>query len=261
MKIARAFEAWQAAPSDNPRVSCLDWAKENARVELGDAVPAAERERAIDLAAEKLERPIDAVLAGAGDAPELRASDQDRARAERQRLDHVDAAPEAAVDHDRGLTAGRLDHPGKRADRSDGAVELAAAMIGDDDSIDAALDRLSRFVRMQEALEDERPAPQAAQPIDVMPADVRIELLDHERAEGGHRGARGVIGESRLRRLTHPHDPPRPAQEVGDGARAPAQGEGHSVAGVAVASGDHLVVDGEDKRLVSGGRRARGEFL
>src|SRR5580693_12196 len=79
--------------------------KENAPIELGHPVPTAERERAIDLAPVELERPEDAVFAGTGDAPEVRASDQHGACAERERLEHVDAAAEAAVDQDRRSAA------------------------------------------------------------------------------------------------------------------------------------------------------------
>ena len=77
--------------------------EKDAPIEPGDAIPAAERKGPIDLAPEKLEHPENAVLAGAGDAPEVRAADQHGARAKRQRLDDVDAAPEAAVDKHRRL--------------------------------------------------------------------------------------------------------------------------------------------------------------
>jgi hypothetical protein len=70
--------------------------EKDARVELGDAVPAAEREPAIDLAPEELEHPEDAVLSGAGDAPEARAADQNRARPERQRLERARGPSTAA---------------------------------------------------------------------------------------------------------------------------------------------------------------------
>src|ERR1700749_4436977 len=97
--------------------------KKDACVELGDSVPAPKRERAVDLAPEELQHPEDAVLPGAGDAPEMRAPDHHRARAERQRLDDVDAATKAAVDEHRRFTRDRLDNAGKRADRGDRAVE------------------------------------------------------------------------------------------------------------------------------------------
>ena len=60
-------------------------AKEDARIEPGDAVPAAERERAIDLAAIEFEYPEDAFLPAAGDAPEVRPADQLGARPKRPR--------------------------------------------------------------------------------------------------------------------------------------------------------------------------------
>ena len=97
-------------------------------------------------------------------------------------------------------------------------------------------------------------------PVDVAPADVRIELLGHQRTEGADRGPFPVIGEGRRRRLAHPHEPAGPAQEVEHALRAPAQGKGHAIAGVAVAPRHHLVVDGEDERPIAGRRGARGEF-
>jgi hypothetical protein len=51
----------------------------------------------------KVEHPEHPVLARAGDAPEMRAADEDRARAKRQRLDDVDPAAKAAI----GLAGGR----------------------------------------------------------------------------------------------------------------------------------------------------------
>ena len=100
-------------------------------------------------------------------------ADQHRARAERQRLDDVDAAAEAAVDQHRRCAADRLDDARQRADRGDCAVELAPAVIGDDDSVGAALQRFARIVRMQKALDHQRAAPLPAQPFDVAPADRR----------------------------------------------------------------------------------------
>ena len=234
--------------------------KEYAGVELVDPVPTAKRQRAVDLTPEEVEHPENAILAGAGDAPEVRAADQHRARAERQRLDDVDAAAKAAVDQDRRPPAGRLDHARQRQDRCDCAVKLAAAVVGDDDSVSAAADRFARVVRVQEALDEERPAPLLAQTVDVTPTNVGIELLVHQRAEGDDRGPFAVIDEGRRRRLRHAHEPARPAQEVEHAARTPPQRKRHAVAGVAVAARHHLIVDGEDERLVTGRRRAGREF-
>src|ERR1700733_14057353 len=162
--------------------------EKEAPIELAHSVPAAERERADDLAPEEFERPEDAILPGAGDAPKVRAADHDRAGAKRQRLDDIDSTPEAAVDEHRRPAADRLDHTGKRADRGDRPVELAPAMIGDDDPVGAAFDRLARFTGVQQTLDQERPAPLPAQPFDIAPADIRVQLLVHQRAEGADRG-------------------------------------------------------------------------
>ena len=131
----------------------------------------------------------------------MRAADHDRPRAERERLDDIDAAAEAAVDQDRRPPADRVDDARQGADRSDRAVKLAPAVIGDNDPVGAAIDRFPRVVRMQKAFENERPAPLLAHGVDVAPADVGVELLEHQRAEGGERRALAVVGEGRRRRL------------------------------------------------------------
>src|SRR6202167_167521 len=220
--------------------------EKHACVELGDPVPAAERERAVDLAPEEFERPEDAILTRAGDAPKLRAADQNRARAERQRLDDVDAPPEAAVDEHRRAAADRFDDAGQRANRGDRAVELAPAMVGDDDAIGAVFDRLARFARMQQALDQKRPAPLPAQAFDIAPADIRVQLLVHEGDEGADRSALAVIDEGRRGRLAHAHEPSGMTEKVEDAARTPAQREAHAVARIAVSPRHHLIVDGED---------------
>src|ERR1700733_9282871 len=181
--------------------------EKEAPIELAHSVPAAEREHAVDLAPEEFERPEDAILPGAGDAPKVRAADQNRAGAERQRLDDIDSAPEAAVDQHRRFAADRVHDAGKRADGGDRAVELTPAMIGDDDSVGAAIDRLTRFAGVQQALDQERPAPLSAQPFDIAPADIRVQLFDHQGAEGADRGPLAVIDKGRGGRLPHPQEP------------------------------------------------------
>ena len=113
----------------------------------------------------------------------------------------------------------------QRADRGDRAVELAAAVIGDDDCVGAAVHRLARFVGMQQALDHERPAPLPAQPFDVAPADVRVELLGHQRTEGADRGPRAVIDEGRRGRLRHAHEPAGMAHEVERSSRPQRKGK------------------------------------
>ena len=184
----------RSAPPRRPQPPALSPARcgrveKDASVQPGDSVPAAERERAVDLAPEQLEHVEDAVLAGAGDAPEMRAPDQHRARAERQRLDDIDAAPEAAVDQHRRLALDRLDHSRQRADRGDRAVELAPAMVGDDDPVGAAL-RASRAssgcrspLRISGPRHRFRSQSTSRQPMS------GSSCSDHQRPEGGERRA------------------------------------------------------------------------
>ena len=79
---------------------------------LAAATDARAGERAVDLAPEEVERPEHPVLAGAGDAPEMRPADQNGARAERERLYDIDAAAEAAVNEHRRPPADRFDDSG-----------------------------------------------------------------------------------------------------------------------------------------------------
>ncbi len=104
------------------------------------------------------------------------------------------------------------------------------------------------------------PAPLPAQPLDVAPADRRIELLGHQRTKRADRGARAIVDEGRRRRLAHAQEPARPAGEIEHRARTEAQRKGHAIADVAIAARRHLIVDGENEPAIAGGCGARGEF-
>ena len=75
-----------------------------------------------------------ALLAVDGEAPERGAADEDGAGAERERLDDVRAAPDAAVDEHLEPAVDRLDHLGERVRRRGDAVELPAAVVRDHDA-------------------------------------------------------------------------------------------------------------------------------
>ena len=82
---------------------------------------------------------------------------------------------------------------GQRVDAGRGAVELAAAMVGDDQPVDAVVERGLGLGRVEDALEEERPLPDAAELVDVGPGHRRVEERGHaagERLEvGGLAGA------------------------------------------------------------------------
>src|SRR6478752_5310804 len=67
------------------------------RRDLADAADAHQREVAVDLVAQQRDRALDARLAAGDRRIEKRPADKDEVGAERQRLDDVGAAPDAAV--------------------------------------------------------------------------------------------------------------------------------------------------------------------
>ena len=91
-----------------------------------------------------------------GEAGGDRPGDERRLRAERERLQHVGAAPDAAVDVDLAAPGDRLDDLGQRVERRRDPVELPAAVIRDDDPGRAVLDREQRVLARQQPLQHDR---------------------------------------------------------------------------------------------------------
>ena len=60
---------------------------------------------------------------------------------ERERLDHIRPAPDAAVHQDEGAIADRLDDLGQRVERRSDPVELTASVVRDDDPFNTCLDK------------------------------------------------------------------------------------------------------------------------
>ena len=206
----------------------------------------------------------DAGFAGDRQAPELRPADEGRRGAEGERLDHVGAAADAAVDEHRHPAADRLDHGRERLNRGEGAVELAAAVVRHDEPVDASLDRHACLGRAEDAFEDQRPLPEVAQHVDVGPAHRRVEERGHAAGEPAHvdllAGAEIVAEGDRADVAPHP---PRPAEldgEAGELGEVEPRRDGEAVPDVALAVSDQLVVDGEHQRVVVGRRGALGEL-
>ena len=55
-----------------------------------------------------------------------------------------------AVEQHRHAAADRLDDAGQRVERRDRAVDLAAAVVGDDDAVDPVVERAARVVGVQD---------------------------------------------------------------------------------------------------------------
>src|SRR6185312_13105376 len=100
----------------------------------------------VDLCAEDLDHPPRSGLPADGEAVEVRPPDQARLRAECQRLHDIGSSAYAAVEEhlrpatDRFYDLGEDGHARRRA------VELPAAVVGDDDPVDPAGDGFLRVL-------------------------------------------------------------------------------------------------------------------
>src|SRR5688572_23559093 len=130
----------------------------------------------------------------------------DGARAERQGTEDVLPRADAAVEMDLDAVTGRIGNRGQLADGRGRPVELAATMVGNDDRLGAGACRDTGVVGIHDALEDELAPPIAADPLDVAPRELEVELA---RDPLGH-GAQ-IVG------------PPRVADEVAEPAAASSQ--------------------------------------
>src|SRR6266496_907218 len=108
-----------------------------ARVELADVVAPHQHQRAAELAAEDFEHPRDAVAAGDREPVHERPPDEDGTRAEAQRLDDVGAAADAAVEQHLGAAGDGVRDLRQHVERPDARLELPAAVVRDDDAVDA----------------------------------------------------------------------------------------------------------------------------
>ena len=111
---------------------------------------------------EDLASTLNTVLAVRAERVQERAPDADRLRAERDRLEHVRRAPHAAVDVDLELGVREVPAQPERGhdldeDLDAGArgVELAAAVVGEDDAGEAGVVGHERVLPALDAFEDE----------------------------------------------------------------------------------------------------------
>ena len=105
--------------------------------ELVRPCDAGQRHRQLELGEHAAEDVAHTGLAAEPEAVDVRASEEHRPRAERQRLDDVGARANAAVEQHLESIADRVDHRGERVERRDRPVDLATAVIRHDHRVDA----------------------------------------------------------------------------------------------------------------------------
>src|SRR2546427_333414 len=108
-------------------------------------------------------------LAASGDRPRPGAPDEDRPRAHRDHLHDIESRADAAVDEDLDLIADGVDHVGQRTGCGGHRIELAAAVVGDDEAVDAGVRGAPRVLGIEHALDDQPTGPLLAHPGDVVP--------------------------------------------------------------------------------------------
>ena len=139
----------------------------------------------------------DALLAAGREAAEDGPAGERRARAEGERLEHVGAAADAAVDQHLDPLADRLDHLGQGVQRRGDAVELAPAVVRDDHRGRAVLGGQQRVLGGQDPLDHERQRADRVQPLEVAPGERvvddrverRVEVLALQRLRAGSAAA------------------------------------------------------------------------
>ena len=112
----------------------------------------------------------------AASAVALHAAEADQMRAERDRLDDVGAATEAAVDNDLGAAGDRVDDFRQHIGRAAAVIELAAAVVGDVDELDAVIERDLGVLGGGDALDGERDLEFALDALDRAPIERVLEV-------------------------------------------------------------------------------------
>ena len=146
--------------------------------------------------------PCDTRLAADCEAGGDRPADERRPCAEGQRLDHVGAAPEAAVDVDLAAPSAASTTSGSASSRGGHPVELAAAVVRDPDPVDAVLDREHRVLARHDPLQDERQLRRRPDPLEVAPRERRVDV--DERSVRGAVSRGGIAKPSRRSRSRRP---------------------------------------------------------
>ena len=147
-------------------------------------------------------------------------------------------------------------HVRQQVERDRRAVELAAAVVGEDDAVDAEVDEALGVLDVLHALDHDLARPDLADDLEVLVADRRVHRGVEQLADraAGRRQRR----ELELRGREEVVPPPRPRDGVDDRAEGQLRRDREAVALVAQARARDGGVDGEHERVEArGGRAAR----
>src|SRR5207248_1819204 len=89
-------------------------------------------------------------------------------------LERVGAAADAAIQQYRHFSGDGFEHVGQRFERGDGAIDLAATVVRDEDAVDAVVERARGVVTTDDAFENDRQLRLRAQPGNVVPGEARV---------------------------------------------------------------------------------------
>ena len=127
----------------------------------------------VELGHQVLHHRADAVRAGQREAVDPRPSDQHGLRPSARAM-NASAPLRTPLSKSTGIRPSTWSTmPGSASSDADRAVDLAAAVVGDHDPVDAVLDRERRVARVLDALEVDRQAGALAQVVEVLPGERR----------------------------------------------------------------------------------------
>src|SRR6516162_6573214 len=150
---------------------------DDGAVDVRNIATTTESHGRIEFLAYDVERQRDALAAKRLHAVQKCAANEYRTRAEGDCLENILARANAAVQEDLHAVA---DGPGDRrqcGDRRQRAVELTSAVIGDDHRVGANMQGAFGVLGIENTLQDQFAAPAVPDPLDVVPIELRIELL------------------------------------------------------------------------------------
>src|SRR5699024_4159476 len=172
--------------------------------------------RAHHLLGQDLDGAVHARAAAGYEPVEVGATDQGEARAEGHGGHDVRAVHDAGVDADLGVGTDLARDLGQQMERDRGTIELAPAVVGQDDPVHAQVgERLGDLERL-DPLDHELAGPYAADDLEVLEADGGIHRGVQQFAHGA--AGRGQRGELEGGRGEEVEPPPGPRDCVQHGA-------------------------------------------